>query len=171
MGNYLNPGNTALEISVNDDIYIDKSGIISFVNQRIGKRKRFLCVSRPRRFGKSMTAEMLVAYYDKNCNSQKLFQDLEIAKDSSYEIHLNHYNVIFLNIQQFLQDLFKDCIYVKIAYMTGILPVKKYGTHSVFIPNQEVSNEFIRALKNGSRPELVKAIQKSDEIEKYMKES
>lgn len=55
--------------------------------------------------------------------------------------------------------------------MTGILPVKKYGTHSVFIPNQEVSNEFIRALKNGSRPELVKAIQKSDEIEKYMKES
>ena len=54
MGIYLNPGNDAFCISVNDDIYVDKSGMIAFVNSRIGKSKRFICVSRPRRFGKSM---------------------------------------------------------------------------------------------------------------------
>ena len=81
MGIYLNPGNDAFCISVNDDIYVDKSGMIAFVNSRIGKSKRFICVSRPRRFGKSMAATMLSAYYDKSCDSGKLFSHLEIAKD------------------------------------------------------------------------------------------
>lgn len=211
MGIYLNPGNDAFRISVNDDIYVDKSGLISFVNSRIDKRKRFICVSRPRRFGKSMAAEMIAAYYSKGCKSHELFQGLEIAQDPTYHTHLNQYNVIFLNIQQFirkagkleelslcveqkvldelkenypelvradesslpdalsliysnsgsrqgfvfvvdewdclfreakddvnaqraylefLRDLFKDRTYVKAAYMTGILPIKKYGTHS-----------------------------------------
>lgn len=102
MGVYMNPGNDAFQISVNDDIYIDKSGIISFMNGRIGKRKRFICVSRPRRFGKSMAAEMLSAYYDRSCDSSELFQNLEIAEDKSFDIHLNAYDVFFLNIQQFL---------------------------------------------------------------------
>ena len=212
MGIYLNPGNEAFQISVNDDIYVDKSELISFTNNRVGKRKRFICVSRPRRFGKSMAAEMLSAYYDKSCDSGKLFQNLDISKDMTFDKHLNQYNVIFLNIQQFLRkagsalnlthymedkvldelkkeyagiisntesslpdaltqiykwdmlpergfvfiidewdcifreaknnveaqrqyldflrDLFKDRVYVKLAYMTGILPIKKYGTHS-----------------------------------------
>ncbi len=212
MGIYLNPGNDAFCISVNDDIYVDKSGMIAFVNSRIGKSKRFICVSRPRRFGKSMAATMLSAYYDKSCDSGKLFSHLEIAKDESYAQNLNQYDVIFLNVQKFLRkagepknlvrymedkvlseikcrygrfidknevslpdaleavyandnsankgfvfiidewdcifrvakddtraqetyldflrDLFKDRTYVKVAYMTGILPVKKYGTHS-----------------------------------------
>ncbi len=212
MGNYLNPGNDAFRMMVNDDIYVDKSGLIAFTNSRIGKNKRFICVSRPRRFGKSMTAAMLSAYYDKSCDSSELFERLEIAGDPSFREHLNHYDVIFLNIQQFLRkagspenlvphmesrvltelkktyperidqdesslpdaltdlyrtdtgshrgflfiidewdcifrvekentaaqkayldflrDLFKDRIYVRLAYLTGILPVKKYGTHS-----------------------------------------
>lgn len=211
MGLYLNPGNDAFGISVSDDIYIDKSSLISFVNSRIGKRKRYICVSRPRRFGKSMAAEMLLAYYDRSCDSSHLFRNLKIAGSPSYSEHLNQYDVIFLNIQQFLRkcnnistlphylenkvlsevreiypglihaeedslpdalsavyanspcchgfvfiidewdcifrvakentaaqkmyldflrDLFKDRTYVKVAYMTGILPVKKYGTHS-----------------------------------------
>ena len=81
MGIYLNPGNDAFQIAVNDDIYVDKSGLIAFVNSKIGKGKRFLCVSRPRRFGKSMAAAMLSAYYDKSCDSRELFQNLEIAKE------------------------------------------------------------------------------------------
>ena len=60
MGIYLNPGNDAFCISVNDDIYVDKSGMIAFVNSRIGKSKRFICVSRPRRFGKSMAATIMI---------------------------------------------------------------------------------------------------------------
>ncbi len=62
MGLYLNPTNDAFRIAVNDDIYKDKSELIVFTNQKLNKNKRFLCVSRPRRFGKSMTAEMLAAY-------------------------------------------------------------------------------------------------------------
>lgn len=217
MGLYINPGNEAFKISVNDDIYIDQSGILHFTNDRIGKRKRYLCVSRPRRFGKSLTAEMLTAYYDRSCDSGSLFQGLEIAKDDSYAGNLNQYDVFSINVQQFLRgagepdqlvpymesqllqelqcmygklfdlkevdypsnhlptalaalfareerekkgfifiidewdcifreapedkqaqkayldflrDLLKDRTYVKLAYMTGILPVKKYGTHS-----------------------------------------
>lgn len=212
MGLYINPGNEAFKISIHDDIYIDQSGILNFTNNRIGKRKRYLCVSRPRRFGKSLTAEMLTAYYDRNCDSRSLFQGLEIAEDESYERNLNQYDVFSVNIQQFLRgagepaqlvpymeeqllqelrdmygslydfpsvnlptalsvlfakeerekkgfifiidewdcifreapedkqaqkayldflrDLLKDRTYVKLAYMTGILPVKKYGTHS-----------------------------------------
>ena len=105
MGIYLNPGNDAFRISVNDDIYVDKSGLISFVNSRINKRKRFICVSRPRRFGKSMAAEMLAAYYDRGCESHELFQELNIAKDEEYRTHLNQYPVIYLNIQQFMRKV------------------------------------------------------------------
>ena len=103
MGKYLNPGNEAFRISVQDDIYIDKSGLISFVNNRIGKRKRYICVSRPRRFGKSMAAEMLSAYYDSSCDSKELFCHLAIAEDVSYKQHLNQYKTLFLNIQHFLR--------------------------------------------------------------------
>lgn len=107
MGIYLNPGNDAFRISVNDDIYVDKSGLISFVNSRINKRKRFICVSRPRRFGKSMAAEMLAAYYSRGCDSHELFRGLEIAQDKEYRTHLNQHHVIYLNIQQFIRKVEK----------------------------------------------------------------
>lgn len=103
MGLYINSGNEAFKISVNDDIYIDQSGILTFTNDRIGKRKRYPCVSRPRRFGKSLTAEMLTAYYDRSCDSGFLFQGLEIAKDDSCAANLNQYDVFSVNIQQFLR--------------------------------------------------------------------
>ena len=102
MGIYLNSGNIAFKMSVNDDIYVDKSEIISFVNSRIDKNKRYICVSRPRRFGKSMTAQMIAAYYDRGCDSRGLFQNLKITKSETFEQHLNAYDVFFLNIQQFL---------------------------------------------------------------------
>ena len=104
MGKYLNPGNEAFAISVNDDIYVDKTDMLSYINSRIGKKKRYLCVSRPRRFGKSTTAEMLSAYYSRGCDSQKLFQDRKIASDQQYISHLNHYDVIFLNMQHLLSS-------------------------------------------------------------------
>ena len=212
MGLYLDPGNDAFRIAVNDDIYVDKTGMIALLNQRINKNKRYVCVSRPRRFGKSMAAEMLAAYYGKGCSSWELFEGLKIEGDESYEKHLNQYHVVAVNVQQFLRktdslinlgrciekavlqelseiypdwlnaegltlaealtivynrrrgehrgfifiidewdcifrtdkndktsqaawldflrDLFKDRPYVALAYMTGILPIKKYGTHS-----------------------------------------
>ncbi|MDO5424563.1 MAG: AAA family ATPase [Eubacteriales bacterium] len=209
MGVYLNPGNEPFQMAVNSKIYVDKTGLISYTNSVIKTEQRFLCVNRPRRFGKSMAANMLAAYYSKNADSEILFRNLEISKDPSFHQHLNKYNVIFLNIQDFLsrtheitkmrtlieravlRDLLKaypdidyldrndlsgvlldiygetsdtflfiidewDCIfreyqtdtnaqkfyldfirnllkdrsYVALAYMTGILPIKKYGSHS-----------------------------------------
>ncbi len=209
MGKYLNPSNRGFQIARYSEIYVDKTGLISYTNRVLDTEQRYICVSRPRRFGKSMTAEMLCAYYSKGCESKKLFQDLTISKDQSFHTHLNQYNVLFLNMQRFLsraedpnnlifylqkvvlseikevykeivctqeehlatalenifektqmgflfiidewdcifrenrynieaqtkyldflRDLLKDQTYVKLAYMTGILPIKKYGTHS-----------------------------------------
>lgn len=212
MGIYLNPGNGLFKRAINSKIYVDKTGLIDYTNAVLGTEQAYMCISRPRRFGKSMAANMLAAYYGRNCDSSALFQKYEIAKKELFEQHLNQYDVIYLNIQHFLGEsdaiddleecitqkvlnelkvnyseyiesdvvdlptalskvysketrdnkgfvfivdewdcifreakanesaqkayldflnrLFKDREYVKLAYMTGILPIKKYGTHS-----------------------------------------
>lgn len=209
MGVYLNPGNSQFCIAVNSEIYIDKTELIHLTNKVIDTEQRFVCISRPRRFGKSMAANMLVAYYGKGCDSAPVFDRFKISKDKAYRKYLNQYNVIAFNIQTFLsmastvddmmemlqedvleelreqypnivpdkvrilsraldkiyartgdkfifvidewdcilreqknnvaeqksyldfiRNLLKDKAYVGLAYMTGILPIKKYGTHS-----------------------------------------
>ena len=106
MGTYINIGNASFQISRNSE-YVDKSGLISVVNSTLYTRQRFACVTRCRRFGKSMAAEMLAAYYDHSCDSRHLFADLAIAKDPSFEKHLNKYPVIFLDLTNFTTR-FKD---------------------------------------------------------------
>ena len=107
MGFYINPGNENFKEILND-YYVDKSGLISVINNTLGTGKRLSCISRPRRFGKSYAANMLAAYYDCSCNSHELFDDLEIAKDPNYEKHLNQYNVLYLDITGFLGDTTLD---------------------------------------------------------------
>ena len=215
---YLNPGNDKFKRACTSEIYIDKSGLISNINKLIDKENNCISVSRPRRFGKSMTANMLTAYYDKECDSSDLFDKLKIAQDIQYKKHLNKYNVISLNMQDFvslipdidelilyvqnkllkelrkkyyqvldndeqflsvalseiyeetregfifiidewdcilrnrkytqndyetyldfIRNLFKDKAYVSLVYMTGILPIKKYGTHSALNMFDELS--------------------------------
>ena len=210
MGIYVNPGNTAFQKALNSDIYIDKTDLIAITNDKIGKTDCFMCVSRPRRFGKSMAADMLAAYYGKGCDSRELFAGRKIEKEESFPTHLNRHNVIRLDIQRFLFDeshldifidkiqeavireleteyggsfikdqyglpgvlgqiyahtkkgfifiidewdcvfrfakerqeiqkayldflrgLFKGAEYVELAYMTGILPIKRYDSQSV----------------------------------------
>ena len=208
MGIYLNPGNINFRKATRSEIYVDKTELIAQTNKYINTREQFLCVSRPRRFGKSMALEMLCAYYSRGCDSRELFSKYKIAQNESFEEHLNQYDVIYLNMQQFLieagtgniteyleqevlrefrkiygglldregmglaaalreifvetdrqfiflidewdcvmrerqeaealqkryldflRNLLKDQPYVALAYMTGILPVKKYGLHS-----------------------------------------
>ena len=208
MGIYLNPGNKGFWESIRSEIYVDKTGLIAYTNKYLNTEEKFICVSRPRRFGKSMALKMLAAYYSCGCNSADLFKGLKIEKDETFREHLNQYDVIFLNMQQFLiraknqevteyleqavieelredygnlfseritglaealeriyvktdkqfiflidewdcvmrerqeledlqkqyldflRNLLKDQPYVALAYMTGILPVKKYGVHS-----------------------------------------
>lgn len=87
--------------------YIDKSGLISVVNSTLFTERSFSCVTRCRRFGKSMAAKMLCAYYDQSCDSRQLFEDLQIASDPQFEKHLNKYPVIYLDVTSFVTR-FKD---------------------------------------------------------------
>ena len=101
MGMYLNIGNAGFS-SVRKGFYVDKSGLIAFVNNTLGTKDKLTCVSRPRRFGKSFATQMLCAYYDKSCDSRELFQDLKIAGDSMFEDFLNKFDVIYLDITWFI---------------------------------------------------------------------
>ncbi|MBR2256748.1 MAG: AAA family ATPase [Blautia sp.] len=97
MGIYLNPGNSGFTEILKSD-YVDKTGLISLINSVIGTKKKLICISRPRRFGKSYAAQMLCAYYDKVCDSHKLFDKYKISEDVSYMKHLNQYDVIYLDM-------------------------------------------------------------------------
>ena len=100
MGVYINLGNADFQSARNSE-YVDKSGLIAVINKTLNTELRFSCVSRCRRFGKSMAAKMLRAYYDRSCDSRSLFADLEIAGDPSFEKHLNKYPVIYLDVTNF----------------------------------------------------------------------
>ena len=209
MGSYLNPGSKGFMESLNSEIYVDKTLLIEKTNAVLNTRQKFMCVSRPRRFGKSMAADMLSAYYGRGEDSAGLFDKLAVSRTEGYRIHLNQYDILKINMQDFLsmthsveemllklsrylvfdlvehfqemrfrdednlvqvmQDIYAhtrcpfvilidewDCLfreygqdkdtqkkyldflrawlkdkeYVALAYMTGILPIKKYGTHS-----------------------------------------
>ncbi len=101
MGNFINIGNAAFAMTRNSE-YVDKSGVISLVNATINTENMCSCITRCRRFGKSMVAKMLCAYYDQSCDSRELFKGLEIESDPSFEQHLNKYPVIFLDISDFV---------------------------------------------------------------------
>ncbi|MCM1144253.1 MAG: ATP-binding protein [Blautia sp.] len=217
MGSYLNPKNKSFWEAIRSEIYIDKTGLIAYTNRCMNTQQKFICVSRPRRFGKSTTLNMLAAYYSCGCDSSELFAGCKIASDASYKEHLNRYDVIYINMQHFLigvdnqevtaylerevlgelvedyeeilknpnisladalkkiyaktdkqfiflidewdcvmrerpesvqmqkqyldflRKLLKDQPYVALAYMTGILPVKKYGQHSALNMFREYS--------------------------------
>ena len=106
MGTYINIGNAGFQSARNSE-YVDKSGLIAVVNGTLFTERRFACVTRCRRFGKSMAANMLYAYYDQSCDSRSLFTDLEIAHDPSFEKHLNKYPAIYLDMTSFVTR-FKD---------------------------------------------------------------
>ena len=109
MGTYINIGNAGF-ISSRKREYIDKSELIAVVNDTLFSEWRFSCVTRCRRFGKSMAAKMLCAYYDHSCDSKNLFTDLKIASDPSFEEHLNKYAVIYLDLTEFVTRLHDEDI-------------------------------------------------------------
>ena len=88
MGSYLNPGGGLFRACRRSKIYVDKSNLITKTNEVLGTEQRFVCVSRPRRFGKSMAANMLAAYYGRDENAENLFVDLKISADPDFRTHL-----------------------------------------------------------------------------------
>ena len=98
MGLYLNPNSALLKESMQSEIYVDKSLIARELNKFIATENKFLCISRPRRFGKSMASDLISSYYGKNTDSLPLFEKLKIFKDESFPKHYGKYNVIKLDI-------------------------------------------------------------------------
>ena len=101
MGMYVNPGNEGFAGIVSAGDYVDKTGLIVLVNGAVGTSRKLVCVTRPRRFGKTFAAESLVAYYSCGCDSRTLFEGRAIARDQSFERHLNAYNVVRLDMTAF----------------------------------------------------------------------
>lgn len=102
MGAYVNRGNGSFASARKSQIYVDKTGLLAYTNKVLDTEQCHICNSRPRRFGKSMTAGMLAAYYGRGCDSGELFEGLEISGDPSYEKHLNQYDVIHLDLAYLL---------------------------------------------------------------------
>ena len=100
MGTYINRGNIEFRDIVQNE-YVDKSSIIPLINYTLNSENRYSCVTRCRRFGKSMAAKMLCAYYDKSCDSRELFAGLKAAADKSFDTYLNKYSVIYLDVTSF----------------------------------------------------------------------
>ena len=103
MGMFVNPDNSAFQVALNSKIYVDKTGLLEYTNEVMNTLQGYICNSRPRRFGKSITANMLTAYYSRGCDSEAMFSNLEISKSKDFKKHLNQYDVIHLDIQWCLE--------------------------------------------------------------------
>lgn len=169
MGSYLNPGSDLFEMALQSQIFVDKSGLIEKTNHCVRTLQRYLCVSRPRRFGKSMAADMLAAYYDRSTDTDALFRNLKIGRSETYKKHRNQYDVIKINMQEFLSatsgidemlrmlndylifDLREQYSQVRFRDEKNLVQVMKDLTYdnekeNVSIPNREVSQEYINAI-------------------------
>ena len=142
MGKYLNIGNAGFASALKG-IYVDKTEMISFINGTLGTKDKLTCVSRPRRFGKSFAAQMLCAYYDKSCDSRELFEKLAIARDASFEKHLNKYNVIYLDITGFISR----------AFVNGTTEAIVLNIQSEII--NELCSEFPEAERQSNLPDTL----------------
>ena len=133
MGIYLNPDIELFSMSVASDIYVDKTGLIDFVNRFIGKERPYLASSRPRRFGKTMAAKMLASYYNRAYHSKELFNGLNISNESSFEKYMNKFDVIFMDLRWMYGDALAK---KKIKKEIEIMP------HIQSLVIDELRNEF-----------------------------
>jgi len=100
MGQFIDYGNFDFQSVKNGD-FIDKSGLLNILNRNMDTENRFMCISRPRRFGKSVAAKMAYAYYDRSMDSSVLFEGLEITKSPDYKKHLNKYPTLYIDWNTF----------------------------------------------------------------------
>ena len=142
MGVYFNPGLIDFARSVRSEIYVDKTELIALTNRWLNTDNQYICVSRPRRFGKSMTLNMLAAYYSRGCDSAELFKGLKVENVPSFKEHLNKYNVIFLNIKQILVEADKENI---VDYLQKIVLEELSEEYKEFVTKEE--KKLIAALR------------------------
>ena len=139
MGRFLNPGNEAFSEVIHSEIYVDKTPLLEYTNKVISTTSKFICSSRPRRFGKSITAEMLSAYYSKGSDSRELFADYAIHKAESFEKHLNQYDVIHFDVQWCMMDAGRMAPYVGFteAEVHDLFAERKRGNAAVVSPKRK----------------------------------
>ena len=117
MGIYFNPDNASFRQARNSMIYVDKTGLIRYLNTILSTENKCIAVSHARRFGKSHAAGMIDAYYSLGCDSSELFKDTRIADETKYpdyKKYMNQYNVIHLDIASFW-DNYKDDLINKVT--------------------------------------------------------
>jgi len=107
MGIYLNPRNDNFKEFLNSEIFVDKTMILSVLNDIMKGAGKYICISRPRRFGKTYAANIISSYYSKGCDSRGLFERCKISKDASFESNLNNFNVIKLDINSEYRNIFE----------------------------------------------------------------
>lgn len=132
--------------------YVDKSGMIELLNQKIGINDCYVCVTRPRRFGKTVNANMLGAYYTKGYDTAELFQNRQIAAAPSFADHLNRHNVIYIDFSR-RPDLCEDyhtyissireCFIEDLTECYPFLKEKKYDSISRMLWDTKESFIFI----------------------------
>ena len=149
MGAYINIGNAGFQSARNSE-YVDKSGLIAVVNATLDTEQRFSCVTRSRRFGKSMAAKMLCAYYDQSCDSRELFADLEIAKDPSYEQHLNKYPVLYLDMTSFVTRFHDENIVAQIEAKLKADVLRTYPIEN--IAEDDLMDCLVRVVSDTGQP-------------------
>ena len=98
MGMFLNRGNQEFDYVVNSEIYVDTTDMITSFNKKINTEQRYISVSRPRRFGKSITANMIAAYFEKGCDSRYLFESRKLGEKKNWDQNLNKYDVIRIDL-------------------------------------------------------------------------
>ena len=98
MGIFLNRGNEEFASVLNSEIYIDKTDMLYFFNRIINTEQRYVCVSRPRRFGKSIAANTIAAYFEKGCDSRALFEGRKLSEYDNWDCNLNKYDVIRIDL-------------------------------------------------------------------------
>lgn len=147
MGRFVNPDNRAFQAALNSEIYVDKSGMIAYTNKILNSNQAFICNSRPRRFGKSMAANMLAAYYSRGADSAQMFEGLEIGNEPSFREHLNRYDVIHFDVQWFMQS---DDVNNVVQEMQAALVQEMREEYPTIVDDQVTSISMAMSLVNAA---------------------
>ena len=160
MGYYLNPSSPRYEKLKKSKVFVDKTDIFEILNENLGKEKSFFCLSRPRCFGKSVTAQMICSYYARCQDSSSLFDNLKIASFDDYKKHLNQHDVAFNQMQQWYDGYsFKDVPHIyNPNSVVNAATYKKYISYRTKTENFESLQEYIDMNMEGLRDDIVKLI-------------
>ena len=161
MGRFVNPDNSAFRVTLNSKIYVDKTELLEYTNSVLDTMDAYICNSRPRRFGKSITANMLTAYYSKGCDSEEMFAPLAIGKKNDFRKHLNRYDVIHIDIQWFLSNVNKlDHI---VEYITDVILAELRECYPEVITTRVVTlPDALSRIKNATGQKFIVIIDEWD---------